>query len=250
MSRLGVTAGILVALGGALWSAVSWWRAKDRGLVQRGWAVAEAHGCFGCHGPGGVVGLTDPGGGVGGVPTFFHDDVTAHARDESEIREWILDGRLRRFPKEDDPGGASLLIEMPAWRDVLTTGEVDALVAYVGAASNFRAPGDPRAQTGREAAARLGCFGCHGPGGRGAVANPRSLKGYVPPWDGPDFGELVRDERELREWILDGRPRRLQDNPIARWFLDRQALKMPAYRGHLETAEADRIVDYIHWLRR
>ena len=46
-------------------------------------------------------------------------------------------------------------------------------------------------RTGYASAERLGCFRCHGPGGRGASRNPGGLKGYIPPWDGRDFAELV-----------------------------------------------------------
>jgi hypothetical protein len=73
--------------------------------------------------------------------------------------------------------------------------------------------------------------------------------GYVPAWDGRDFPELVRDDAELREWILDGAPDRLLENPLARRFLDRQVLKMPAYRGRVEPFEVEAIAAYIRWLR-
>jgi adenylate kinase family enzyme len=77
----------------------------------------------------------------------------------------------------------------------------------------------------------------------------RSFKGYIPPWDGEDFPDLARDDAEIAEWILDGRPRRLQQSRIARFYLDRAPIQMPAYRGHLEPAEVDRLVDYVHWVR-
>ncbi len=54
----------------------------------------------------------------------------------------------------------------------------------------------------------------------------------------------------MREWIVDGRPLRLQRNPIARWFLDRQAVKMPAYRGHATGRDVNALVAYIRWLGR
>ena len=91
----------------------------------------------------------------------------------------------------------------------------------------------PRCRTlspgGRDAAARLGCFACHGPQGRGDTPNPGSLKGHIPSWSGADFLELARDEGEIREWIREGAPRRLRDNPVAAFFLRRQAIRMPAY---------------------
>ena len=244
--------GVVVALGAAAAAAVQFWRTHNIGPVQRGWAVAERRGCFACHGPGGGSGLPDPGGGVGGAPTFSPDDVQSYAHDEAELREWILDGMPRRLRAELEEAALEErpLIRMPAWRSVLSAREVDDLVAYVKAVSDFEKPDDPRAEAGREAAARMGCFGCHGPQGRANLPNPRSLKGYIPSWDGEDFPDLVRDEAELREWILDGSPRRLRENPLAAFFLRRQVLEMPAYRGRISEEDVGRIVDYVAWLRR
>ena len=141
-------------------------------------------------------------------------------------------------------------IRMPAWRARLSDAQVDDLVAYLRAIAASDLPEDAGARTGYTAAERLGCFRCHGPGGRGAGRNPGSLKGYIPPWDGRDFTELVADEAELREWILAGRPRRLQANSLARFFLDRQAIRMPAFRGQIKDEELRALEAYIGWLRR
>ena len=119
------------------------------------------------------------------------------------------------------------VIRMPAWRGRLSDAQVDDLVDYLRALTAADLPEDSVVRTGYAVAERLGCFGCHGPGGRGAGRNPGSLKGYIPPWDGRDFAELVADQAELREWILAGRPRRLQTNPLARFFLDRQVTGCP-----------------------
>ena len=242
----------LVAAGLVGWEAFGWWRERNVGPVQRGWTVAERHGCFNCHGPGGRTGQEDPGDGIGGVPTFTRDDLEGYAKNEQEIREWILDGvpeRLRVPPSEEPGPGEAALIRMPAFRGVLTDAEVDDLVAYVKAVGDVETPAEPRAEKGRQAAERLGCFGCHGPQGRGNPPNPRSLKGYIPAWDGPDFPELARDDAEIVEWILDGRPRRLQEDPLARRFLDRQVVQMPAYRGRIAPGDVEDVVHYIRWLR-
>ena len=114
--------------------------------------------------------------------------------------------------------------------------EVDQLVAYVKAVSDFDPVPDAVA-AGRDAAARLGCFACHGPQGRFDTPNPGSLKGYIPSWSGRDFPELARDEGEIREWIRDGSPRRLRDNPVAAFFLRRQAIRMPAYGDRVSEDE-------------
>lgn len=240
----GLALGLLAGSGG-----IHLWRTSNVGPVERGFRVAQARGCFGCHGPGGVRGVPDPGNGIGGVPAFSKEEVESYAQNEGEIREWILEGMPRRF-REEAGAAPRALLQMPAWRGVLSDREVDQLVAYVKAASDFVTPDDPPAAAGREAAARLGCFGCHGPQGRGNGPNPRSLKGYIPSWDGPDFPELARDEAEIREWILDGSPRRLRENRLAAFFLRRQLVQMPAYRGKIADEDVQRIVEYVRWLRK
>jgi mono/diheme cytochrome c family protein len=215
--------------------------------VQRGWSVAEARGCFGCHGPGGVTGQPELG-----VPAFSREDLEAYVKNEGEIREWILDGmprRLRQEPGEQSGEDASLTA-MPAWRGILSPREVDDLVAYIEAVGEVRRPQEAGAEAGRTAAQRLGCFGCHGPQGLGSAPNPRSLKGYIPSWDGADFAELARSDAEVREWIVDGRPRRLREGRLARFFMDRQVVQMPAYRGRITPEEVEQVLGYIRWLRR
>ena len=227
---------------------VAWWRGRSVGPVTRGGRIAAARGCLGCHGPGGQ--LADPDGArqVGSVPTFGHDDVTGYARSAAEIREWILDGRPRRLA-EDEGEGPPPVLRMPAWRGRLSDEEVGHLVAYLRAVSEFDpVPAGPPAE-GRDLAATLGCFACHGPQGRGDTPNPGSLKGYIPSWSGEDFPELARDDGEIREWIRDGAPRRLRENPVAAFFLRRQAIRMPAYGARVTDAEVVQVTAYIRWLR-
>ena len=240
---------VLAAVGA--YGAFVRWRTRNVSNVQRGWLVAHEKGCFTCHGPGGLRGMADPGHGLGEVPAFSRAVIHMYARSEDEIREWILDGlpkSVRQSPSEMRlRQGAT--IHMPAWRGLLSPRELDHLVAYVKAVSDFEKPAEAQAEEGREIAFRIGCFNCHGPQGRGSMPHVRAFKGYIPAWDGADFPVLASDDREIRLWILDGGTRRLWANPAVRWFLERQPIKMPAYRGHLTEAEVDRIIDYIHWLR-
>ncbi len=245
-----ILAALLISAAAALF-AFHRWRTGNIGAVQRGFDVASRRGCFTCHGPGGNHGAPNPGHGLGDVPSFTGGLVRMYARDEAEIREWILDGLTRRV--RDDPEQMALrrdaTIRMPAWRGLISDRELDDLVAFVKAVSDFESPDDPKAEEGRKIAQRIGCFNCHGPQGRGSALNVRAFKGYIPSWDGADFAELVRDDREIRAWILDGGTRRAYANPAARWFLERQPIKMPAYRGRLTEDEVARIIDYMHWLR-
>jgi len=226
---------------------------RNTGPVARGRLVAERAGCYNCHGPGGVQGIPNPGSAGGPVPSWSGGTWMMYAQTPAEVEEWILDGipeRLRASLSHQTEV-ATRVIPMPAYRGRLSARELADLLAYWKAVSSYPAdpPLAPAAARGRDLALATGCFGCHGPDGRGAAPNPGSFAGIIPPWDGPDFGELVRDETELREWILTGTAQRLGQHPIAGRFLSRQIIRMPAYNGHLTPTEVDDLVAYIEALR-
>jgi len=212
--------------------------------VQRGRLVAEAMGCAGCHGAGGGQPIANPGAKGGEVPGWTGGTWMMWNRDERDVRAWILKGRPAH--REPDPGA---LIRMPAYESRLGPREIDDLVAYVLVASHFGSIEGEAAAAGHDAAYRFGCFGCHGPEGRGLVMNPGSFKGYIPPWDGPDFGDLVRDDGELRQWVRNGASDRFLANPIARRILEKQAISMPAYHERVSDGELSAIAAYIAWVR-
>jgi mono/diheme cytochrome c family protein len=243
---------LLLLAAGTAFLAFAHWRSKNVSTVQRGWTVAYNKGCFTCHGPGGIRGMPDPGHGLGEVPAFPGGLITMYAQSEDEIREWILDGMPRRLRADPEQMKlrADATIRMPAWRDAISQRDLNDLVAFVKAASDFEKPAEEKPEAGRRVADQTGCFNCHGPQGRGSMPNVRAFKGYIPSWDGADFPELARDDSEIRLWILDGGAKRLYANPLARWFFERQPIKMPAYRGQLSEAEVELVIEYIHWLRQ
>jgi mono/diheme cytochrome c family protein len=228
--------------------AWSWWRESNP--IRRGQVVAARIGCFTCHGPRGTHGLLDPGSQqeipiwTGGVPMMYVDG-------PDEIREYILDGLSRRRKASVSARAEwdKAAIRMPPFRGVLSRHEVDDLTAYVMAASHLRPVDDERAARGLALVLQYRCESCHGPTGAGGVRNPGSFKGYIPGWLGADFAELVRDDGELRGWILDGGIERLEGDRLARYFLTRQRLQMPVYRAALSAEQADAIIFYIRWLR-
>lgn len=240
--------------------AFQWVRRPSSTPAVRGWRLAENYGCFACHGPGATRSTPAPGLKDGEIPQWDQGMHMMYIEQEEDIASWILyghpTGKKHPPPSSVDARGPTKLtwpdgrIPMPAYREVLREGELSDLIAFYKAVAWY----DPRmsaaAQRGRATAQSKGCFGCHGPSGQGAYPNPGSFKGYIPPWDGEDFLELVRDEKELRDWILEGKIGRFEENPAARFFLERQKVKMPAYRGLVSEKELDDILAYIQYLRR
>jgi len=218
--------------------------------AERGRRLAERTGCYGCHGPEGLRGTSNPGRTDQTVPTW-EGDLMMFGHDPGDIREWIRDGVTRKraqsatWREERDRGA----LKMPAFKDRLSGSEISDLVAFVSAVHGIPEPEDSLVADGRERIAALGCVGCHGPGGRLARRNPGSLKGYIPSWDGADFPDLVRDEAEFRDWVERGVSRRFERNPMARFFLERAVLKMPAFRSYLGAGDVEAIWAYVRWLR-
>ncbi len=101
------------------------------------------------------------------------------------------------------------------------------------------------AERGYRVAQRAGCFDCHGPNGTGGVKNPGSQDGEVPGFSGGTPMMWVKNEQELREYILDGAPARKRADPRHREQMEAQLLAMPAYRGALSTRELDDLVAYL-----
>jgi mono/diheme cytochrome c family protein len=96
---------------------------------------------------------------------------------------------------------------------------------------------------GAEIAARAGCLSCHGPHGTKGLPDP-STGEEVPPWDGGIPMMYVRDQSEVREYILDGVSKRRAANPKATADRLRAAIQMPAYRDVLTGRQVDDLVAY------
>jgi mono/diheme cytochrome c family protein len=232
----------------------------------RGFYLAQRMGCFSCHGPQGIAGATNPNALWGETPPFSAGGpILSFVQQSQEIREWILYGAPQRLwidgqqpdvtathqhkHNKDSLVGVGGTIKMPAFAGILTDAQLNDLVFFVQSMTGMYKPADSQAVDGLHVAMRMGCFGCHGPGGRGGTPNPGSFKGYIPPWDGDDFKELVEDESELRQWVLDGKLGRFERNPLARYFTHGQSIRMPAYRGVMTEQEFIAIKAYIEWLR-
>ena len=242
-------AGVLAVIGVVAAAAVVF--RPNLTPVERGRRLAEANGCFGCHGPEGSRGAANPGRSDKTVPSF-EGALMMYAENRDEVREWIRDGgtATRRQSETWKLERRKGVMRMPAFGKRLNPREIEDLVSFVMAASGEPTPEDSLVAAGRERAEALGCVGCHGAGGRYARPNPGSLKGYVPPWDGADFAELVADKAEFTEWVERGVSRRFSANPIAQFFLRRAPVKMPAYRAHLAPGDVDALWAYVVWLRR
>jgi mono/diheme cytochrome c family protein len=217
---------------------------------ESGRAIASRLGCFSCHGPDGRGAAPNPGSEWKTVPAFNERVPMMFAKHDAELREYILDGHPAS--KADDPEYRAEMeaqaIRMPAYRKHISTGELDALIAFIRPASGLLVPEADLAARGLDLAHATGCFSCHGDLGGGGVANPGSLKGYIPSFWGEDFRELVRSDEELVEWIAKGRIARLTENVIARRYVEGQVIQMPAYERFLSAEDIRAIAAAVRWI--
>src|SRR5207237_8548254 len=112
-----------------------------------------------------------------------------------------------------------------------------AWLAYPLVRARVLALEDTPAARGRRVAAGLGCFGCHGPDGKGGTRNPGSEEGNVPAFTGQTQMMFVKTADDLREYVLDGAPRRKREDPDDRARIEAAAQRMPHFTAHLSADE-------------
>jgi len=88
----------------------------------------------------------------------------------------------------------------------------------------------------------LGCFSCHGELGRSGIPDPSAEGKQVPAWGGGLWMMYVKDDAEVREFILDGVSRRRAASESAREERRGAAVAMPAYKDVLGKRELDDLV--------
>jgi mono/diheme cytochrome c family protein len=101
------------------------------------------------------------------------------------------------------------------------------------------------ATRGHRLAAELGCFTCHGPEGGGGTKNPGSQEGEVPAFTEQTQMMYIKTNDDVREYILDGAPKRRREDPDYRERMEGAALRMPAYRGLVSAAQVEDLVAYL-----
>ncbi len=108
-------------------------RPADGSDAARGLERVRALGCNGCHGAGGRLARPNPGSLKGYVPAWSGGDFTELVRDRDEFGEWVNDGVSKRF--QGNPFARFFLdravLHMPAYREHLEPGDLDAMWAYV-----------------------------------------------------------------------------------------------------------------------
>jgi mono/diheme cytochrome c family protein len=118
----------------------------------------------------------------------------------------------------------------------LATGLYVVAVFAVTAVFWWRSANVGPVQRGADLAVAQGCLGCDG----GLGVSPLLPR---------PFGDLDDiDPATPREWILDGMPRRVRQDPERREALKATAIRMPAWRGRLSHAEVDDVVAYLRAL--
>jgi len=222
----------------------TWWRWREANGLVRAARTFSREGCAACHLPAYGVEIRNPGSRLGTVPSLWGGNVMMYAKNISEVEAYIRLGH---------PAGRTLpadqLIRMPAFEKRLSAVAIRRLARYVWAANGMHVPDEGAVARGYDLAVKNGCFSCHGVAGSGGRRNPDSFKGYIPGWLGPDYAELVRSDGELDEWIGTGTVQRLETSRIARFFMRRQILRMPAFGPRLSSGEMDDLKAFVGWQR-
>jgi mono/diheme cytochrome c family protein len=135
---------------------------------------------------------------------------------------------------------------MPVWGEVISSAQVDDLVAYIraglpavpGAAPQPIPSGASPVSTGAVLYQHYGCINCHGPNGLGGVPNPSAPDRTIPPLSGKDFRQQFDTPAKILKVIQSGS------------VIGRQPIvSMPHWGGIIPKADLDALVAYIGTLK-
>jgi len=242
-----VVAGLAVAaaIGIVAWAAghytskthtvtVAGTAAPSSGVAVSPEVAAGAHvfvqfACAQCHGPQGSGGVSP----VVPALTTVGKQLTA-----VQLRQ-IIDHGLGESANPKQP-------YMPVWGAVISTPQVNALVAYLRAGlpevATATPPDVPRDQGAAVAGSVLyvrdGCINCHGPNGLGGVPNPLSADKTIPPLSGGDFKKQFDTDAKIIAVIRSG-------SVIGRAPI----VSMPHWGGIISNQDLHDLVAYIKTLK-
>jgi mono/diheme cytochrome c family protein len=185
--------------------------------------------CAQCHGPNGQGGVSPD------VPALTSAGRTLTA---GQLRS-IIDHGLGESANPKKP-------YMPVWGAVISSRQVNELVAYIRAglprvpdATPVPVPqGQGEAVAGASLYVRDGCINCHGPNGLGGVPNPLSEDKTIPPLSGADFRHEFNTDAKIEAVIRSGSV--IGQAPI---------VSMPHWGGILSDADLTALVAYLKTLR-
>src|SRR5438876_8232843 len=132
-----------------------------------------------------------------------------------------------------------------AWAAVVMALAEGAWLLYPAARARVLSLEETPAVRGYRLAAGLGCFSCHGPGGNGGTKNPGSEEGEVPAFGEQTQMMYVKDDQDLRDYVLDGAPTRRREDADYQAKVKAATLRMPSYRNFLSSAEVDDLVAFL-----
>ncbi len=198
-------------------------------LVAEGAHDFNQFACAQCHGPNGSGGVSPA------VPAL---KVVGKAFTAAQLRS-IIDHGLGESANPKRP-------YMPVWGQVISTRQVDALIAYLHAGlpavSGAVAPPVQTDQgpvvEGAQLYVRYGCINCHGPNGLGGVPNPQSPDKTIPPLSGADFFAQFNTDAKIIDVIRSGSV--IGQAPI---------VSMPHWGGIIDNAQLHALVAYIKTLK-
>jgi mono/diheme cytochrome c family protein len=135
---------------------------------------------------------------------------------------------------------------MPVWGPVISSSQVNDLVAYIQAglpevkdATPVPVPsGQGAAVAGGALYVKYGCINCHGPSGLGGVPNPESEDKTIPSLSGQDFRDEFNTDEKIKSVIRSGSV--IGQPPIT---------SMPHWGGIISDENLDALVAYLKTLQ-
>ncbi len=168
--------------------------------AKEGAKLYVSYACVSCHGIGGKGGIANPNnaGGDATIPALTGDDFKKDFGKDEDVAKVIKSGSILNKGKATS---------MPSWNGVLNDQQITQLTAYIRAGLPDAGVALPAVKTGEDVYNAYACVKCHGPIGKGGVANVAATDPEdkdIPALGSADFHKEFNTTDKIRAHIVGG----------------------------------------------
>ena len=168
--------------------------------AKEGAKLYVSYACVSCHGIGGKGGIANPNnaGGDATIPALVGGDFKKDFGKDEDVARIIKSGSILNKGKATS---------MPSWNGILNDRQITELIAYIRAGLPDAGVALPAVKTGEDVYNAYACVKCHGPIGKGGVANVAATDPEdkdIPALGSADFHKEFNTADKIREHLVGG----------------------------------------------
>ena len=201
--------------------------------AKEGAKLYVSYACVSCHGIGGKGGIANPNnaGGDATIPALTGDDFKKDFGKDEDVAKVIKSGSILNKGKATS---------MPSWNGILTDQQIANLTAYIRAGLPDTGNALPATKTGADVYNAFACVKCHGPVGKGGVANVAATDPddkQIPALGTAGFHKEFNTKAKIRDVVTGGS---VIENGKA------NVVFMPRWGDVMTGSQTEQVTDWLH----